>query len=59
MIVQDPIDTSKLTGSLELNVTVKYSSDSKILSLIIEMSVQAVEPACDPALKVRCTVNWL
>jgi len=59
MIVQDPIDTSKLTGSLERNVMVKYSSDSKILSSKMEMSVQVVEPSCDPALKVRCTVNWL
>jgi len=57
-MIQDPIDTSKLTGSLERNVMVKYSSDSKILSSKMEMSVQVVEPSCDPALKVLPVIMY-
>ena len=52
-----PMDTSKLTGSLELSEKLKDSLDSKISSLVMEMVAQSVEPTCVPAGKYRGTAD--
>ena len=51
------MDTSKLTGSLELSEKLKDSLDSKISSLLMEMVAQSVEPTGVPAGKYRCTAD--
>ena len=52
-----PIDTSKLTGSLELREKLKASLDSKISSLVMKMVAQSLEPTSVPAVKYRDTAD--